>query len=324
VVVRYVNPQPLEGTPAAGSAANASTCAGAYRFTFQGQEHDDELNGSTGTSYAFEYRIHDPRIGRFMSIDPLAFKFPWNSPYAFAENKVIQYVELEGLETGAKPGSGQPEPYGGDNMVTRALDDVVAYGIEKFNEFSDWWAEADFTMQGGANLTLGPAIKGDGKAFGLTLGGGVGNSYTLLGGQFTAQDGDPRPGVPQEGLTRLNWDSYYYGKGNQQRVNQFSAAKVVVGGESSHTYNQDMTTGAVTNAQQTSSIDYTVLKVSRAENIASFTTSPGNMPLVSPGSAPATTFVGLDLSLDVRLIIGLDASIKIGYTSDHVPENVWK
>jgi len=72
--------------------------SGLYRYLFQGQEHDDEINGSPGTSYAFEYRIHDPRVGRFLSIDPLAAKYPHNSPYAFSENRVIDAVELEGLE----------------------------------------------------------------------------------------------------------------------------------------------------------------------------------------------------------------------------------
>lgn len=33
-----------------------------------------------------------------MSIDPLAEKYVQNSPYAFAENKVVAYRELEGLE----------------------------------------------------------------------------------------------------------------------------------------------------------------------------------------------------------------------------------
>ena len=69
-----------------------------YRFGFQGQEKDDEVHGATGTSYAFEYRIHDPRIGRFLSIDPLAGQFPHNSPYAFSENRVIDGFEFEGLE----------------------------------------------------------------------------------------------------------------------------------------------------------------------------------------------------------------------------------
>ena len=68
-----------------------------YRFGFQGQEGDDEINGD-GNSYAFKYRIHDPRLGRFLSIDPLYQSYPWNSPYAFSENSVIAFIELEGLE----------------------------------------------------------------------------------------------------------------------------------------------------------------------------------------------------------------------------------
>lgn len=78
--------------------ARAQPCAGVYSFTFQGQEKDDELHGATGTSYSYEYRMHDPRVGRFLSIDPLAAKYPFYSPYAFSGNRVIDAVELEGLE----------------------------------------------------------------------------------------------------------------------------------------------------------------------------------------------------------------------------------
>jgi|JI7StandDraft_1071085.scaffolds.fasta_scaffold248543_1 hypothetical protein len=42
--------------------------------------------------------MHDPRVGRFFAIDPLFKSFPWNSPYAFSENRVIDGFELEGLE----------------------------------------------------------------------------------------------------------------------------------------------------------------------------------------------------------------------------------
>ena len=45
--------------------------------------------------------MHDPRIGRFFAVDPLAKKYPWNSSYAFSENRVIDGVELEGLEVKA-------------------------------------------------------------------------------------------------------------------------------------------------------------------------------------------------------------------------------
>jgi hypothetical protein len=42
--------------------------------------------------------MHDPRVGRFFVVDPLEKKYPWNSPYAFSENRVIDGNELEGLE----------------------------------------------------------------------------------------------------------------------------------------------------------------------------------------------------------------------------------
>ncbi|MEE9371693.1 MAG: hypothetical protein V3V00_01430 [Saprospiraceae bacterium] len=70
---------------------------GAYRYGFQGQEQDNEIKGN-GNSVNFKYRMHDPRLGRFFAVDPLASSYPWNSTYAFSENRVIDAIELEGLE----------------------------------------------------------------------------------------------------------------------------------------------------------------------------------------------------------------------------------
>jgi RHS repeat-associated protein len=69
---------------------------------FQGQEGDPELKGE-GNSWNYKYRMHDPRIGRFFAVDPLAPQYPHNSPYAFSENKVIAWIELEGLESYFSP-----------------------------------------------------------------------------------------------------------------------------------------------------------------------------------------------------------------------------
>ncbi|MES2557359.1 MAG: RHS repeat-associated core domain-containing protein [Bacteroidota bacterium] len=69
------------------------------RFGFQGQENDNEIKGE-GNSVNYTYRMHDPRLGRFFAVDPLTDKYPWYSPYQFSGNKVIQFVELEGLEEG--------------------------------------------------------------------------------------------------------------------------------------------------------------------------------------------------------------------------------
>ncbi len=71
--------------------------AGSYRRGFQGQEEDDELKGE-GNSVNYTYRMHDPRLGRFFAIDPLASDYPHNSSYAFSENQVIRFIELEGME----------------------------------------------------------------------------------------------------------------------------------------------------------------------------------------------------------------------------------
>ena len=68
-----------------------------YRNGFQGQERDDEVKGE-GNSVNFSYRMHDPRVGRFFAVDPLAAKYPHNSHYSFSENVLINAVELEGLE----------------------------------------------------------------------------------------------------------------------------------------------------------------------------------------------------------------------------------
>jgi len=68
-----------------------------YRFGFNGQEKDNEIKG-IGNSLVFKSRIHDPRLGKFLSVDPLAKSYPWNSTYAFAENRVIDGIDLEGAE----------------------------------------------------------------------------------------------------------------------------------------------------------------------------------------------------------------------------------
>ncbi|GIW60936.1 MAG: hypothetical protein KatS3mg087_2002 [Patescibacteria group bacterium] len=74
-----------------------------YRFGFQGQEGDDEIFGKNNL-WAYKFRLHDARLGRFFSVDPLADKYPFYSVYQFSGNRLIDKVELEGLEPG-EPGT---------------------------------------------------------------------------------------------------------------------------------------------------------------------------------------------------------------------------
>jgi RHS repeat-associated protein len=68
-----------------------------YRYGFNGKENDNEVKGE-GNQQDYGMRIYDPRLGRFLSVDPIAKNYPWNSTYAFAENDVIRSIDLDGLE----------------------------------------------------------------------------------------------------------------------------------------------------------------------------------------------------------------------------------
>jgi len=66
-----------------------------YMYRYQGQERQDEL----GLNWdSFKWRNYDYAIGRFFNIDPLAEQYSYQSPYNFAENRVVDGRELEGLE----------------------------------------------------------------------------------------------------------------------------------------------------------------------------------------------------------------------------------
>ena len=56
-------------------------------------EKDDELKGE-GNSYTTEFRQYDPRIGRWLSIDPISMSY--ESPYASFRNNPIVYNDPKG------------------------------------------------------------------------------------------------------------------------------------------------------------------------------------------------------------------------------------
>jgi RHS repeat-associated protein len=70
---------------------------GAYRYGFNGKENDNDVKG-TGNQQDYGFRIYDPRLGRFLSVDPLTQEYPWYTPYQFAGNTPIQAIDLDGLE----------------------------------------------------------------------------------------------------------------------------------------------------------------------------------------------------------------------------------
>ena len=101
-----------------------------YRYGFQGQEKDDEVKGE-GNSLNYKYRMHDPRVGRFFAVDPLFRKYPWNSTYAFAENRPIAGIDLEGLEFYFTADGTFLGKVGKSNKIMIVSDRLMAYGVEE-------------------------------------------------------------------------------------------------------------------------------------------------------------------------------------------------
>lgn len=60
-------------------------------------EKDDEIKGENN-SYDFGARIYDPRVGRWLSLDPLQAKYPHLSPYAYVANSPILMIDKDGKD----------------------------------------------------------------------------------------------------------------------------------------------------------------------------------------------------------------------------------
>jgi RHS repeat-associated protein len=69
--------------------------AGAYRYGFNGKEKEDGINID---NYDFGARIYDGRVGRWLSVDPLAIKYPGDSPFIFGFNTPISFRDSDGNE----------------------------------------------------------------------------------------------------------------------------------------------------------------------------------------------------------------------------------
>ncbi len=63
------------------------------RYKYVGKERDEE----TGL-YDYGARYYAAWLCRFVSVDPLQHEYPHYTPYQYAGNKPITYIDLDGLE----------------------------------------------------------------------------------------------------------------------------------------------------------------------------------------------------------------------------------
>jgi RHS repeat-associated protein len=103
--------------------------SGGYRYGFNGKENDNEVKGE-GNQQDYGMRIYDGRIGKFLSTDPLAKKYPELTPYQFASNRPIDGIDMDGLEY-SPAGWGPNGPRESTSVKLVPLHPAVMHEINK-------------------------------------------------------------------------------------------------------------------------------------------------------------------------------------------------
>ena len=80
-------------------------------------------------------RFYDAQLGRFTGVDSLAEAYPYQSPYAYADNNPIKYIDFMGLGSSYNWDSGRYEDEKGNNVSWDAVQDE--YGLNGGNGDGD-------------------------------------------------------------------------------------------------------------------------------------------------------------------------------------------
>jgi len=90
-IISYEEYHPF-GTTSYRSGRNESEVSlKRYKYVFK------ELDNETGLYY-YGMRFYAAWIGRFVSVDPLQFKYPYYTPFQYAGNRPINFMDLDGAE----------------------------------------------------------------------------------------------------------------------------------------------------------------------------------------------------------------------------------
>ena len=115
-----------------------------YRYGFNGKENDNEVKGE-GNQQNYGFRIYDPRLGKFLSSDPITKKYPELTPYQFASNSPIAGIDQDGLEFFFAAGAGNdgwPGSNGYPDLMMNAfkqagINEVIQVNAHSFFKLND-------------------------------------------------------------------------------------------------------------------------------------------------------------------------------------------
>jgi RHS repeat-associated protein len=158
-----------------------------YRYGFNGKENDNEVKG-LGNQQDYGMRIYDPRLGKFLSVDPMTSKYAWYTPYSYAGNKPIKFVDIDGLEDGL-------------DIRMRMMEDGYLKGTVTADELRQWQVSQGFgaamgvgvLLSRGAILRYGPQIYSWATSAGIWMTNPVNQSVGVAIGGFALELINPDP-----------------------------------------------------------------------------------------------------------------------------------
>ena len=197
------------------SRVATSTSGTEYRFGFNGKEHDSEAKGWQN-QIDYGMRIYDPRVGRFLSVDPITRQYPQLTPYQYASNRPIDGVDLDGLEwSPAAMGAGaqwaenhlHKKAMQGDKKAQEYYNSLISarikLGLGQFGlatsllvgPYVGNWAAGTIIR-----ITTNPAIMSSASTAGLVAGKYGPDAVNIIYGLTTGDDMEPIP-------TSTGWQS---------------------------------------------------------------------------------------------------------------------
>jgi RHS repeat-associated protein len=138
-----------------------------YRYGFNGKENDNEVEGE-GNIYDYGFRIYNPRIAKFLSIDPLTTKFSELTPYQFASNTPLWAVDIDGLEAGL---------YGSGGMQLSTAEKQSQAVSDWSNSPAEGWMKRGLAAQ--INYSQSGTNFNESDFNNLTKGGYYGRSFLI-------------------------------------------------------------------------------------------------------------------------------------------------
>jgi RHS repeat-associated protein len=161
-----------------GSAMPGRSGGSPYRHGFNGKENDKDF-GNAQLIQDYGFRLYNPAIGKFLSVDPITAEYPELTPYQFASNTPIWAIDLDGLEAYFVHPPPNTTQYGRQNRedIEKWLDSPVS---------SEAWARQ---MEGEAGLEEG-SIKTNRELSIFTIG------WALRQFQASVGSGNARARIP--------------------------------------------------------------------------------------------------------------------------------